>query len=212
MSYWFYVPVALIGYLIGCSNMALYISRLKGIDLQKAGSGNLGASNAMMIMGWKAGVAVGIHDIGKGIVAVLLARYFCGELPLIGAVAGVACVLGHIFPFYLRFKGGKGLAAYLGMTVALNWRLAIIVGLLIVLITLITDYIALGTVTTVIVVPAYLGASQHSVLLLAVLMIATAVILFKHRDNYRRILAGTEMGLRRANRGDFRQKGNKNDR
>ena len=70
----------------------------------------------------EAGILVGAHDIGKAILAVALARLLSPSLPLASAAAGVACVLGHMFPFYLRFRGGKGFASYLGMTIALNWR------------------------------------------------------------------------------------------
>lgn len=193
------------GYLLGCSSMALYLSKLKGVDMRASGSGNLGASNAMVLMGWGAGVLVGIHDIGKAVIAVLLAVWLWPEMPYIGAVAGVACVLGHMFPFYLRFKGGKGFASYLGMTIALNWKFALIVLVIVAVVTFITDYIVVGTLSTIIIVPAYMSYSHHSFVLLAILCVATAVIFYKHRENYRRILDGTEIGLRKANRGDHRQ-------
>ena len=200
-----YTLAAGIGYLLGCSSMALYLSKRKGVDMRASGSKNLGASNAMVLMGWKAGILVGAHDIAKAVLAVLLAVWLWPHTPHIGAVAGVACVLGHIFPFYLRFKGGKGFAAYLGMTIALNWKLALVVLALVVLVTLITDYIVAGTVTTVILVPAYMSISTGSFVLLAILCVATGAIILKHRENYVRILNGTEIGLRRANRGDDRK-------
>lgn len=199
-----YALIVLLSYLMGCSNMALYLSKYKGIDLCSSGSKNLGASNAMVTMGWPSGIVVAAHDIGKAVLAVVLAKHFGQGLPWIGAAAGVACVLGHMFPFYLRFKGGKGFASYLGMTLALNWKLALIVMLLVVLVTLITDYIVVGTVTTVMVVPAYM-ALTHNFILSAILCVATAAILVKHRENYVRIYRGTEIGLRRANRGDDRK-------
>ena len=87
-----YILVILLSYVLGCSNMALYLSKLRGVDMRKGGSGNLGASNAMILMGWKAGIIVAVHDIGKAVVAVVLAKHFCPGLPLIGAAAGVACV------------------------------------------------------------------------------------------------------------------------
>ena len=205
MSYLTYVLAAVIGYLLGCSNMALYLSKYKGVDMRAAGSGNLGASNAMVLMGWGAGVIVGLHDIGKAILAVLLAVWLFPGAAHIGAVAGVACVLGHMFPFYLRFRGGKGFASYLGMTIALNWRFALVVMVIVVLVTLITDYIVAGTVSTIVLVPAYMSIVNRSLILLAILCIATGAILYKHKENYRRILDGTEIGLRRANRGDDRQ-------
>jgi len=200
-----YLIVILIGYLVGCSSMAFYLSKLKGIDIRNSGSGNLGASNTMVVLGWGAAILVGIHDIGKAVIAVLLAKYIFPELDNVGAVAGVACVLGHIFPFYLKFKGGKGFASYYGMTLALNWKFALVVGVIIVLVTLITDYISLSTTTTIILVPLYLGIMSQSFVLVSILLIATATMLIKHRENYVRILNGTEIGLRRANRGDFRE-------
>lgn len=201
-----YGLVLLLSYLIGCSSMALYVSKYKKVDLQKAGSGNLGASNTMIILGWKPAIIVGLHDIGKAVLAVVLAKLLCPDLPLIQAGAGVTCVLGHMFPFYLRFKGGKGFASYLGMTFALNWKFALVVMVIVVIVTLISDYIVVGTVTTIVIVPAYMGYATRSLLLAAILCIATAVMLYKHRDNFSRILNGTEVGLRRANRGELRVK------
>ena len=199
-----YALIVFLSYLLGCSNMALYLSKLKGVDMRSGGSKNLGASNALVLMGWRYGVLVGIHDIGKAALAVALARHFAGELPGITAAAGVACVLGHIFPFYLRFKGGKGFASYLGVTLALNWKFALIVLLIVALVTFISDYIVVGTVSTVLIVPAY-TALTGSLLLAAILSLATAAILFKHRENFFRLCQGTEIGLRRAHRGDDRK-------
>lgn len=201
-----YAIVILAAYLLGCSNMALYLSRLKHVDIRTAGSGNLGASNATILMGWYAGVAVAIHDIGKAALAVILARLCFPNLEYIGAVAGIACVLGHIFPFYLKFKGGKGFASYLGMTLALNWKFALIVLFVVLIVTLITDYIVVGTMTTIAVVPAYLGYASQSFLLTAILLVGTAVILYKHLENFQRLLNGTEIGLRSTAKGEKRMK------
>ena len=199
-----YIAILLLAYLMGCSNMALYLSKYKGIDLRAAGSGNLGASNAMVLMGWGPGVIVAVHDIGKALLAVVLARHFGQGLPFIAAAAGVACVLGHMFPFFLRFRGGKGFASYLGMTLALNWKFALLVMVIVALVTFISDYIVVGTVTTVVLVPAYM-AFTHGLYFSAILCIATAAILIKHRENYVRFYRGTEIGLRKANRGDHRK-------
>ena len=115
-------------------------------------------------------------------------------------------VPGHkaIFPFYLKFKGGKGFAAYIGMTIALNWKLALIVCIAVLVVTVITDYIVAGTMTTVITVPLYLGVSGHDLLLALILLIATAVIIFKHLENFRKIINGTEIGLRSTAKGSNR--------
>ncbi len=201
-----YLLAILGGYLLGCSNMALYLSRLKKVDIRSAGSGNLGASNAVILMGWGAGVLTAVHDIGKAILAVILAETSLPDLEHIGAVAGVSCVLGHIYPFYLKFKGGKGFASYLGMTIALNWRIALVVLALVVIVTLVTDYIVAATTTTIIVVPLWMGFASRSLTLSLILLVATAVMLWKHRENYVRMYKGTEIGFRSAGRGDHRVK------
>lgn len=194
----------LLGYLLGCSNMAFYIAKLKKADLRGGGSGNLGASNVTLLLGWRAGVLVALHDIGKSVLAVLLARWLFPNVDHIGAAAGVASVLGHIFPFYLKFKGGKGFASYLGMTLALSWKLALILAIAIVVVTFVTDYIVCGTLTTIITTPIYLGITRQSWILAGILCIATVVILYKHRENFPRMLNGTEPGLRAAITGKHR--------
>ena len=199
-----YIFAIFLGYLLGCSHMALYLSKAKQVDFRSNGSGNLGASNTTVLLGWKAGVLVAVHDIGKAFLAVVLACFLFPDAERIGAVAGVSCVLGHIFPFYLKFKGGKGFAAYIGMTIALNWKLALIICVAVLVVTLITDYIVAGTMTTVITVPLYLGSTCHDLLLAVILLIATAVIIFKHLENFRKILNGTEIGLRSAAKGSNR--------
>ena len=200
-----YLFAALLGYLMGCSNMAYYIAKAKKADMRSAGSGNLGSSNAVVLLGWKAGVATAVHDIGKATLAVLLARLLFPQLEYAADAAGVACVLGHIFPFWLKFRGGKGFASYFGMALALNWKMALVIGIAIVAVTIITDYIVCGTLTTIISAPLYIGFTR-SWGAAAILCIATAVILWKHRENYPRMLNGTELGLRSAIRGDNRIK------
>lgn len=200
-----YISIILLGYLLGCSSMAWYLAKLANADLRNGGSGNLGASNAVVLLGWKAGVLTALHDIGKAVLAVLIAKWLLPGSDFAGAAAGVACVLGHIFPFWLKFKGGKGFASFWGMTLALNWRLALVLCAAVIVVTVITDYIVCGTLTTVISVPVYIGFTQGFPLAL-ILCIATAVILWKHRENYPRMLNGTELGLRSAIKGENRIK------
>ena len=201
-----YVIVILLSYILGSSNMAKYLAAIKKVDLTAGGSGNLGASNAVILMGWGAGVLTALHDIGKSALAVILARLVFPDAPYIGAAAGVAAVLGHIFPFWMKFKGGKGFASYLGMTLALHWKFAIAVLLLVVVVTLITDYIVAAITTTIVLVPIGLGVLTQSWILPLILLIASLVIAWKHRENYIRIYNGTEIRFRKAGRGDYRVK------
>lgn len=199
-----YLFAAVIGYLLGCSNMALYLSRAKGFDLRETGTGNPGASNAMVSMGWWAGVLVALHDMGKAVLAVFLARQLFPAV-FVGETAGVACVLGHMFPVFFGFRGGKGFAAYMGALLAVDWRMALVLMMLGVVVTLATDYIAVATLTTIIVTP--LGLLWRSGWQAAALFAAASVfVILKHRENIRKIREGTEIGLRKANRGEGRVK------
>ena len=203
-----YAVCAAIGYLLGCSNMAHYLSRFRGVDLRAGGSGNLGASNAMILMGWRAGILTALHDIAKSACAVLIAKMLFPALPLAGAVAGAVSVLGHIFPFYLRFRGGKGLAPYFGMVAALNWRFCLILAAAMIVITLLTDYIFFATCTAIGTFPIFTALTQGW-LTAAVCTAASLVVLYKHRENFVRLARGEEIGLRAANSGKHRAKSEK---
>lgn len=201
-----YLIIILGAYLLGSSNLALYLFKWKKVDARSKGSGNLGASNATVLLGWPAGIAVAVHDIGKSALSVILARVLFPNLDYAGAVAGVSCVLGHIFPFYLNFRGGKGFASYLGMIIGLNWKFALVILILVGVVTLVTDYIVAGTTLTIISSPIYLGWSHRNMIVALILCIATAVIIYKHRENYVRIWKGTEIGLRSTAKGEHRVK------
>lgn len=199
-----YILAVMIGYLLGCSSMAFYVGLVKKKDIRTAGSGNLGASNATVLFGWGAGVLVALHDIGKAVLAVFLAKWLFPGAEYAGAAAGVACVLGHIFPFYLKFRGGKGLASYFGMTLALNWRLGLIIVAVVILATLITDYISVGALSTIVVVPAYTALVSHNLMLALILCVATVVMFLKHWENIVRIAKKEEIGLRSTVKGEKR--------
>ncbi len=187
-----------IGYLLGTFNIAFLIARLKGFDIRTRGTNNPGASNATITMGWKIGIIVGVCDIAKAAVAVLIAKTIYPDLALAGVIAGVSCVLGHMYPFYLAFRGGKGFATYLGMILVLNWKFFIIIGIAIVLITIITDYIAIGTLATVVAYPLFIIFTNIGWLVAAIAAVASVIIVIKHIKNFKRILKGEEIGLRKT--------------
>ncbi len=201
-----YLIAISIGYLLGCSNLAYWLAKWNNVDFRKGGSGNLGASNATILLGWKAGVLVGIHDIGKAILAVLLAKLLFPEAEYVDAAAGVAAVLGHVFPFYLKFKGGKGLASFLGLVAALNWKVGIAVALLLVLITLVTDFISLGTLTVSVTAPVGFFLTTGRMIVPLILAVASLVLICKHIENIHRLLNKTEIGLRSTIKGENRVK------
>lgn len=193
-----YPIAALMGYLLGSLNLAWFLSRAKGFDIRAHGSNNAGASNATITMGLKVGVAVAVHDVAKACAAGLLARLLFPALPAASAVAAVAAVLGHIFPIYLKFRGGKGFAPFLGLTLALDWRFFLAILLAVLLITLISDYIVLGTFTTIVSFPIYLTWTRSGLPVVTVVCLASLVIFCKHFVNLKRLASGQEIGLRRA--------------
>lgn len=198
-----YALAAVGGYLLGCSSMAYYVSRWKKVNLSTTGSGNLGASNTTILLGWRMGILVALHDIFKGAAAVLLAKWLLPDLAYAPVAAGCACVMGHLYPFYLKGKGGKGFASYMGMLLALDWRLGLALIGVSLLVTFLSDYIVVGTLTTVVVGPIWIGFTQSWVSA-AIMLAVTAVIFYKHRENLHRILHGGEVGLRSTFRGEHR--------
>ena len=201
-----YFLSALMGYLLGCSNLAYWLAKWNRVDFRQGGSGNLGASNTTILLGWRAGVAVAVHDIGKAVLAVLLAGILFPEAENVGAAAGVAAVVGHVFPFYLKFRGGKGLASFFGTVLALNWKVGIVIGLMLVVITLVTDFISLGTLTVSVAAPVGFFLITGRVIIPLILVVASVVLICKHTENIHRLLNKTEIGLRSTIKGENRVK------
>ena len=200
-----YVWCILIGYLIGCINPAYLISKIKKIDIRKKGSGNLGATNTSLIVGKKWGALVMAFDIFKAYATVKLCQYLFAQTLLAGVVAGSATILGHNHPFYLKFKGGKGLAAFGGCVLALNplhFLALLIIGIAL---SLILDY-GIGIPLSASILFPTVTAIQYyrmtdgnlGIALLTVLIILPPMlsVLLRHRSNWQRIKAGTELRIR----------------
>lgn len=115
-----YIFSVIIGYLLGCLSPAALISKIKRKNLRKNGTGNLGATNVMLNFGKRFGALVMLFDIFKAFAAYKLAELLFPSAAFVGIAAGFAAVVGHVFPFYMKFKGGKGLAAFAGMVLAYN--------------------------------------------------------------------------------------------
>lgn len=193
-----YVFSILIGYLLGCLNLAFCIGKIKNVQLKKVGSKNYGASNTVAMVGFKAGFLVFLHDVGKAYLAVFLANLLFPSCPYVGVIAGIFAVVGHIFPFYLKFDGGKGFASFMGMLLAISpiFTLCLMLGALI--FALIVDYIVAGTFSIISIAPIYLGFQQQD-WILGILILATALlILYKHKENLRNLITrnGKEMKIR----------------
>ena len=186
------VLCSFLGYFIGGINPAYIISRLKGFDIRERGSGNAGASNAMMTMGKKAGAFIAVFDIMKAFFAVVLAVKLFPHLKIAKILSGSFCILGHIFPMFMRCQGGKGLACLGGMILAYDIQLFALLLVCELILGLIADYVCvipLSGSALFTVIYAFTTGDPAGTMILS----ATAiVILIKHIENLKRIQNGTE--------------------
>lgn len=181
---------AVLGYLLGSVPFGIVITRALGLgDLRKIGSGNIGATNVLRTGHKGAALATLLLDSGKGAIAVLLARWLGGETAAV--MAGAGALLGHCFPVWLGFKGGKGVATFLGTLIALYWPLglaACAIWLVVALVTRISSLSALVAVGTSPLVALLMGKGQIA----AAALFMAALIFWRHKENIARLMDGTE--------------------
>lgn len=185
-----------IGYLIGCINLSYLIARMKGFDIRKHGSGNAGASNVIITVGKKAGAFVALFDIFKAYLAVKITGILFPGIFLLGAVTAVAAILGHIFPFYMGFKGGKGFASLGGSILALDYRMFLILLIATIFIVFISNYVCFGPTSISVIFPivyGYVYRAEGGWYAAIILSIAAVAIFYRHLENFRRIREGNEL-------------------
>lgn len=189
------LPVIL-GYLVGCINPAWIISKIKKTELRRKGTNNLGATNVFLSLGKRTGVIVMLIDIGKAYAVIRIANALFPQFPLAGVLAGAAVILGHIFPFYLGFRGGKGSACLGGAVLGLDWRLFVALLVAGIVIAFLTDYAWALPVSAAGLFPFAYGISTQSLAAVAVLLVSSTCIILKHSENFRRARNKTEVTLR----------------
>ena len=187
----------LLGYLTGSVPFAYLLARRAGIDVRRAGSGNVGAANVLRTTGAWRGVIVMALDMAKGIAAVAMAYVMAGSVVL-AALTGAAAVVGHIYPVWLRFHGGKGVAVAAGVFTMLSPVATGIAAAMFLMTVVITRYISLGSMAASVALPsaAWLVGEPSAVVWSAAG--TSSLILFRHRGNFSRLRSGTErrMGAR----------------
>ena len=184
-----------VGYLFGNIQASYILGRLfKGIDIRKEGTANAGASNAVIVMGWKFGVATFIIDALKAACAMWLVKYITGSIDL-SVLAGVMAMIGHIYPIFLRFKGGKGIASLMGIMIGLNGYIAIVLYITIILGTIVTDALALGELLILILFPLAVYLFGYSNIALILIIFACLLSAYKLRENFVKTFKGTEQKL-----------------
>lgn len=198
----------LIGYIVGATPFGFLAGKLlKGVDIRNEGSGNIGATNAMRVLGKKIGYSVFLLDVLKGFLPVMLAKTYANTsmvsgvevVALIPALTTISTILGHNFPFWLKFKGGKGIATSAGSMLPLI-PLTILAGLVVWIVVLsLTKYVSLGSIFAALTLPtsvllqcAYSGEWQRQLPVICLTILACAMAILRHRGNIERLIAGTE--------------------
>ena len=196
--------IAIISYLIGSVNFSVIISKkVAGFDVREKGSGNAGTTNMLRSVGKGAAGITLLCDVLKGVVAILIAIalgniFQCDDKALLVQVAGVAVVLGHTFPIFFQFKGGKGVATSLGILLMSNWQIGLICLIFALLLMILTRMVSLGSCAAAVLYPVLtLFINEHYIVsegsgYLIYSIILAIIVLFNHRENIKRIMNGTE--------------------
>ena len=204
-----YIIVAIIAYLIGSVNFSVIISKkMAGFDVREKGSGNAGTTNMLRTVGKKAAAITLICDILKGVVAILvalLAGVIIKDLDkaLLVQLAGVFVIIGHTFPVFFKFKGGKGIATSLGVLLMINWQIGLICLVFALLLMALTRMVSVGSLAAAVLFPVlvlfinqnYIVAESSNWSYLIFSVIIALLVFFNHRTNLKRIVTGTENKL-----------------
>jgi len=186
-----------IAYLLGSIPFGLLVSRCKGIDLRKEGSGNIGAANAIRTLGFGCGLLVLLGDMLKSMSALFLAEHFLGATatPLALVLVGLAAIMGHNYSIFLGFKGGKGVAATLGVFLFLAWKATVAAFAVWLVVVAITRYASLGSILSAILLPFSMIYFHAPVIYVDFAAAAALLIVYKHRGNVVRLWSGKENRL-----------------
>ena len=199
-----YIIVVIISYLLGSISFSVIISKkLAGFDVREKGSGNAGATNMLRSVGVKGAVLTLIGDCLKGVIAILVA-VIVGKIAknadkaLLVQLAGIAVVLGHTFPIFFNFKGGKGVATALGVVLVTNWQIGLICLVFALVLMALSRMVSLGSVGACVLFPVlvlfiksnYIVTEGSSYLIYSIIL--AVIVAFNHRSNIKRLLTGTE--------------------
>lgn len=182
----------ILGYFVGCLNPAQMVAKKKNVNLKESGTGNLGATNTALVLGRKAGYFVLFFDMLKSIFSYRLAKYIFPQLALAGLIAGIGVILGHAFPVFMHFQGGKSLASFGGLVLAhdpLQFAVLLAAGIVVSLVLNYGVYLAV-TATTLFPIFSYFRSGSLPVFLAT--GTASGIVLFLHRTNLRRAITGED--------------------
>lgn len=181
----------LFAFIMGSIPVGLIIAKIKGVDLRKVGSGNIGATNVLRAMGKGPAIITLLGDMFKGFIPVYLSTYLLDDT-FIRGITGLFAILGHDFSLFLRFRGGKGVATSIGVLLAYSPIVAILTILLWIIVVFLSRYSSMGAIVSFLLLPLNTYILDHSYDKLTISTLMTLLLLFKHRDNIGRLLSGKE--------------------
>lgn len=186
------ILIVILSYLLGSITFGQLIAHIKGVNLREVGSGNVGATNVSRALGKKYGILVFFLDMLKGFIPTYLAVKLFGLNSVWVTLTGLGAVLGHMFPLYFGFRGGKGVATAFGVLLAVSPKAALFSLAVWALVVFFTRYVSLGSITASVSAVFFLtvGNAPNNVCIMALLI--TFLIIYKHKDNISRLLSGTE--------------------
>ncbi|AJY77187.1 glycerol-3-phosphate 1-O-acyltransferase PlsY [Paenibacillus beijingensis] len=188
--------VVIISYLLGSISFSIVAARLlKGIDIRQHGSGNAGATNTLRVLGKGPGITVFVLDILKGVAAVLLGRWLVPDSEWVPALCGLAAIVGHNWPVYFRFKGGKGIATMVGIMLTLAFLPGLYAGIAAIAVIALTRYVSLGSLVFSVLAPAFILMMNLSLPLFWISLILCAFAFIRHRTNIVKLVQGRENKL-----------------
>ncbi|NLT96062.1 MAG: glycerol-3-phosphate 1-O-acyltransferase PlsY [Clostridia bacterium] len=188
-----FLKLVLLGYLLGSIPFGFIVGKIYKIDIRKYGSGNIGFTNVLRVLGFKRAIFVLLLDAAKGFLAAWYGYASGGEvLTVAGALAAMA---GHTWPFVLKFKGGKSVATGCGIILFLSWKITIIALLIWLSIVFVTRYVSLGSIVATIFVPIAMIVTGKPIPYIIFSIIGASIVILKHSTNIKRLLDGTENKL-----------------
>ena len=185
-----------IGYLFGCLSPSWAVGKLKQVNIRNAGSGNLGATNVFLHVSKTFGLFIMVFDILKCVLAIHIVKNLFAGIAYVPALAGAFAIIGHIYPFYLKFQGGKGSACLVGTILGLTPRIFVPFVLGCILIGVIANYLCVAPILASSTYPIICGLATQSLYNFIILAIAGVIIIFNHKDNITRLRNHTEPKVR----------------
>lgn len=192
-----YIAVGIIGYLLGSVSISIFLSKkAMGGDVREKGSGNAGATNMARVYGWSAGLVTLGGDMLKASIAMIIGMLLLGDIGI--CIAGICAVIGHCFPVFYKFKGGKGVSILAAVACMMDWRVVVIGLAAFIIVAVLTKKVSPGSLAAAVAVPVVTAVIALSTPKLVLAIFTGVMVIIQHRSNIKRLINGTEANFKAA--------------